>query len=428
MSARRFARLTVLLVMIAVVAAVATGCSVTSDRLVRSGPPKADAAGMTDAETAVAAVNDFGFDLLRAEPASDSQNTVLSPFSVHAALSMTLNGAEGETAEQMRKVLHLEAASRRQVNESWASLLGDVRSRSSEQELATANSLWTESDVAFKRRFLDADRMYFGAEVRSLDFATKDVAKAINDWVSDNTEGKITKIVDQVPDLAVLYLVNAIYFRGTWDEEFDANDSGPGDFKLGDSDVVTVERMNRSELMPYAQTDELQATRLPYRGGDSAFYVLLPTKDRTVADVEEGLSAESFAELRARLLASENATQVVFAMPKLGTATATELSGALSELGMPRAFDPLKAQFGPMATVLPDRNVFVSRVLHKTALDVTEKGTEAAAATVVEMSAGASAGESDPVVMRVDRPYLVAIVDEPTGVILFLAEINDPRK
>jgi serine protease inhibitor len=182
-------------------------------------PLRADAA-TRPSEKLAGAINDFGLQLLRATATTAGGNTIVSPASVHAALSMTANGASGQTDSQMRAVLRTGSMSSDETNRQWASLLGALDARSPRQTLEIANAMWALKGIAFKNAFLDADRDFFGAQVSTLDFQKDDVAGAINGWVSSNTHGMITRMVDQVPSDALLYLANAVYFKGDWVEPF----------------------------------------------------------------------------------------------------------------------------------------------------------------------------------------------------------------
>jgi serine protease inhibitor len=409
----------------AAMAAVAlAGCSIaTGASLVSAGKPALTSAKTVKTAALTTAIDDFGLDLLAATSGEASGNVIVSPASVHAALSMTVNGATGETAQQMRRVLHTSSMSATEANEQWASLLLQLASRSGDQTLEIANSLWARKGIAFKDPFLAADRDYFGAQLSRLDFTTDDVAGAINGWVSKSTHGMITKMINRVPGNAILYLANAVYFKGNWISPFAHEATAKETFTRGDGTKVKVDMMHASEAMPYAQNGVLQATRLTYQGADAAFYVLLPDQGVSVAAAIKSLEGTGFADLRGAMT-SNAATEVVLGLPKLDAEYSTSLKKALTSLGMPRAFDGTNAQFGGMASL--DVPIYIGDVIHKTKVKVDEKGTEAAAATVVEMEAGAAMPKVVPPRIVCDRPYLFAIVDERSGAMLFLGAVNDP--
>jgi serpin B len=412
---------------LAVVSFALTGCTAgvsAGAPFVMSGAPAKARTGVEPSDQFVGAVNDFGIDLLEASAKDATGNIVVSPASVHAALSMTVNGATDETAKQMRDVLRTSSISPAEANSQWAALLGGLAERSSDQTLTIANALFARKGIAFKAPFISADRDSFGAEVSAFDFKNDDVAGAINGWVSRNTRGMITKIVDRVPPNAILYLANAVYFKGDWATPFKHELTQKATFfPRTDGSSVAVDMMHATGFIPYAETPALQATKLAYAGNDSAYYIFLPKQGVGLDTAARSLGGTGFSELR-QALSSRGTTEVVLGLPKLDSDFATDLAKPLAEMGMPRAFDPFAAQFSAMADL--DEPIYISRVLHKTRIKVNELGTEAAAATVVEMTAGAAMPTHQPVSMICNRPYLFAIVDEKSGAMLFLGATKDP--
>lgn len=411
--------------MVAALSLAVSGCtsaSAVSSFVAPGRPLRADA----DADAAgglAAAIDDFGVDLLKVAASDDLGNVVVSPASVHAALSMTVNGATDETAKQMRTVLHTDSMTPAEANAQWAALLGALGKRSPEQKLEIANALWAQKSVAFKKPFIDADRDFFGAQLSTLDFGVDDVAGAINGWASKNTHGMITKMLDRVDPSAILFLANAVYFKGEWVLPFTRESTHKGPFTRADGSKVDVDMMNMSARLPYADNAALEATRLSYKGGDASFYILLPKPGVGLDAAMSSLGKNGFADLR-RTMASKPETEVIVGLPKLDTEYFTSLRKPLADMGMPRAFDPAGAQFSGMADF---GSVYIHDVLHKTKVKVDEKGTEVAAVTVVVMSRGAAlVGSVEPPRIVCDRPYLFAIVDEGSGAMLFLGAVNDP--
>lgn len=425
----KFSRCTVILFLAALGASVAVvGCAaptLSGALLVPSGQPqRADAVARPSDELA-GAINDFGLGLISAASANDSKNVIISPLSIHATLSMTANGASGETAEQMRHVLRTETMSSDDTNEQWASLLTGLASRDADQRLEIANSLWAREGIAFKKPFVDADREFFGAQVSTLDFEKDDVAAAINDWVSTNTHEMITSMVDRVPDSAILYLANAVYFEGDWVTPFEHEATNVQPFTRPDGSSVDVEMMHSVEQMPYYDSDSLQATRLMYTGNDSAYYVILPKRGVSLHDALADVEGTGFAKMR-ESMRSQGTTEVILGLPKLDVDFSAGLNRPLSSMGMPRAFDWELAQFSDIAD-LP-QPIYIGDVLHKAKIRVDEKGTVAAAATVVGMLAGSAGPVVEPPRIVCDRPYAFAIVDERSGAMLFLGTVNDPNE
>ncbi|PKQ15718.1 MAG: hypothetical protein CVT67_08350 [Actinobacteria bacterium HGW-Actinobacteria-7] len=415
------------------VAAAATlfalsGCAASTlaaATLVPSGQPLKADAQIQSTEPLTGAINEFGLDLLKACVAANetSGNVIVSPVSVHAALSMTVNGAKGETKQQMRGVLHTDSMSAKEANQQWASLLSALAERQPDQTLAIANSLWARQSVAFKKRFIDTDRDYFGAQVSTLDFANDDVAGAINGWVAKNTHGMITRIVEEVPSDTILYLANAVYFKGDWITPFEHESTYKQDFMRADGAKVEVDMMHATRPMPYAQNAAVQGTRLAYEGNDTGFYILLPKPGVDVDAAMDSLGASGLSDLR-KGMRSEGVTEVVLGLPKIDVDLTARLEKELDAMGMSRAFDPDNAQFSGVA----DQQISIGEVRHKTRVTVDEKGTEAAAATIVGLRwLGVEESPPKPRIVC-DRPYLFAIVDEQSGAMLFLGVVNDPTK
>ena len=418
------------LVAIVVLAGCATAVGAT---LISSGPPLRGDAKEQPSLRLAGAVNDFGLDLLKATTATGTtDNVIVSPASVHAALSMTANGATGQTEQQMRTVLHTQSISPSAANQQWASLLAGLESRSSDQTLKIANALWARKGIAFKKPFIDTDRDFFGAQVTTLDFVKDDVAGAINGWVANNTAGMITHIVNGVDPNAILFLTNAVYFKGEWATAFSPQDTHKQVFTRADGSTVRVDMMNAKEQLPdYAESATLQATRLQYKGGDSVFYVMLPKPGVSLEAAEASLEGTGFSNL-SNSMASIKRTlpgtsdEVVLGLPKLDASLSTSLAKPLAAMGMPRAFDQNTAQLSGMADLRAP--IYIVDVLHATKVKVDEQGTVAAAATAVEMGARGAATSTRTHTIICNRPYLFAIVDKRSGAMLFLGAVNDPTK
>jgi len=411
-------------------AAALSGCTTPAalgTELVSGGKP-AMVASAAVGEQLPPAINAFGLGLLKATAAAaePNGNVVVSPLSVHAALSMTANGAVGDTLKEMRTVLRTDAMDPADANAQWAALLAGLASRSPEQELDIANALFANKSVVFKQPFLDADRDYFGAQISEYDPAKDDVLGIVNGWVSKNTKGMIPKILDTVDPNAILYLANAVYFKGDWVTPFAHESTSKDKFTRADGTTVGVDMMRMSERLPYAKNATMQATKLLYKGLDTSFYVMLPRPGVSLDAARASLEGMGFSDMRAQMM-DPNLGEVILALPKLNTSFGTTLNQPLIDMGMPKAFDSKQADFSGMAGL--DVPIWIGRVLHKTKVIVDEKGTEAAAATVVEMTAGTAApGEMQIPEIICDRPYLFSIVDEKTGTMLFLGEVGDPTK
>ena len=364
----------------------------------------------------VDAANQFGFDLLRrARGGGPKDNLFLSPVSVSMALGMTLNGAGNATFDSMRTAMRLAGATLDVINAGYRNLIDLLRGLDPSSQFQIANSIWADAGTPFLPAFFAAGRSNFDAEVRALDFRALATVGTINDWVKTKTGGKIPTILDQISADEVLFLINAIYFKGSWRTAFDPKKTQDGPFRAADGTVQSVKTMVlQPTLQRYTSSRDFEIVELPYGNGAFAMTIVLPRADRTLADVTEGLDAARWAEWVADL----HDRDIGVAMPRFKLEYQRTLNDDLSALGMRVAFDPNLADFSRMAAVGPG-GLYITRVTHKTFVDVNEEGTEAAAATTVGIGL-----TSAPATMQIDRPFLFAIRERLTGTILFLGQIT----
>lgn len=405
----------------------------------QASPAAAPASTQSSAES----INAVGLDLAKLEP---SGNLLLSPFSIQTALAMTSAGASAHTLEEMRKTLHLageEAAiheALRNLSAEFEQLAAESAARvkrnretggpSSPVEVRVANRLFGQQDFGFKRPFLETVREQYGAPLETVDFRrdTEKCRQKINGWVEKQTQSKIRDLIgpNDLDRLSRLVLVNALYFKASWSESFSKGATRPSPFVLGSGERIEVPMMALTRRLGYARRDGFQAVRLPYEGGGFQFLVLVPDSGQKLATLEGRLTPRLLAEL-----GESEEQEVALSLPKFRIQGATlDLSASLQKLGMRRAFDQPKgsAEFERMAERKPDDYLAVSKVLHKTFLELDENGTEAAAATAVVMAkATAAAPGKPPVVVRVDRPFWFAVQHRNSGACLFIGRVNDPR-
>jgi serpin B len=361
------------------------------------------------------AANRFTFALFgRLGQAQRGSNVFVSPLSASMALAMTMNGAAGSTLDQMRSTLALGDAPPEEINRGYEGLITLLRGLDRAVEFRIANSIWHERTFPFHRSFFDAVRGPFGAEVRGLDFGSPSALSTINAWVNGQTNGKIPKILDQIPADARMYLLNAIYFKGSWRRRFDPARTENGQFTTAAGVTQPVRLMHSQHEMRYLETAELQAADLAYGGDAFAMTVILPKPGTDVETLAASLDGQRWTALVDGLRESE----VNLYLPKLKLEYERALNDDLEALGMRQAFVPGGADFTRMSPV--GRDLYISLVKHKSYVDVDEEGTEAAAVTSVEIRV-----VSAPIVptMRVDRPYLFAIRDRLSGTILFIGKI-----
>jgi serine protease inhibitor len=346
-------------------------------------------------------------------------NIVVSPYSVSTALSMAYNGAGSKTKTEMQNVLDYTGLSDEAVNQQNLSLYKSLMQVNPSSELTVANAMFANKNFEFVKAFMDSNQKYYGAKLETLDFADLSTVNKINNWVKDNTKSKIPNILDKVAPDAILYLVNAVYFKGVWLDEFKKDETQPVDFKLSNGSKKTVEMMNRSAKMSYFAGNNFQAVMLPYKDKRLQMCIFLPDKKSNITAFINSLTSESWSEWREQFRKEEGH----LGLPRFKVEYKTELSEVLKAAGMPCAFEDNCADFKKMI----EQNAMISRVLHKTYLEVNEKGTEAAAATAIEMSVtSAPMNPKPPFEMICDRPFVVAIRDEKTNAILFVGAIVDP--
>lgn len=361
------------------------------------------------------ASNAFGIALLgRIPPDAGSPNVLVSPLSVSLALGMTMNGARGATFDAMRNALAFDEIGQQAVNEAYRGLLDGLRARDPRVEFTIANSVWYEQTFDVHAPFLDVVRASFDAHVQPLDFRDPAAPAAINDWVSDRTGGRIEDLIQSIDPLDVMFLVNAMYFRAPWTTPFEPARTHDGPFTRLDGSTVTARMMTNDATFPAVLDDEVQIVELPY--GDSTYGMVLAAPAHGT-DFDEFLAGVTPAKWNAWTSALVPG-RVLLTMPRFRFAWGDLLNDALASLGMGIAFRPLEADF----TRIADRDdLYISRVIHKTFIAVDEEGTEAAAATAVGMSV-----TSLPPEVRFDHPFIFAIRERSTGVILFLGAIADP--
>jgi len=377
----------------------------------------------------------FAFDLYRflAEQEGEGKgNLFYSPYSISLALAMTYAGAHGETGEQMADALHFilpqddlhpafnaldQELARRGENAKGKQDADDQHPEGF--RLNIANAIWGQRDYTFLDAFLDTLASNYGAGLRVLDFAgsPEESRVTINDWISEQTEGKIEDLIPQgaIDSLTRLVLTNAIYFNAAWARPFEEDATQDGPFTLLDGSEVTVSMMHQTETFGYAEGDSYQVVELPYDGNEMSMLILLPREDKfgTFEGVLDAAQMES-------IVAGIEQKQVKLAMPKFEFESAFGLTRVLSEMGMPQAFSGA-ADFSAMTG---REDLFISEVLHKAFVSVDEAGTEAAAATAVIMSL--TAMPEEPVEVSVDHPFIFLIRDIETGAILFVGRVVDP--
>ena len=360
--------------------------------------------------------NQFGFELLKQLKEDEGENIFISPLSISIALAMTVNGADGETKQAMLEAIGQQGVSVADINESYQALINIIQYSDPSVQLSIANSLWGREDKNFDEKFIEANETFYGAKLTSLDFQDPSASKTINNWVKEKTEGKIEDIVeDEIHPNTVLFLINAIYFKGDWMEPFNENRTREKPFYNANGTETDVLMMANDGSFHYFEKELFQAVRLPYGEGRMAMDVYLPHQG--VDSFLEQLSSEQWQEWSG----SFQSKQGYLEMPRFTLEYEKSLVDVLKTLGMEIAFNENMANFSKMAEIPP--NLYISEVLHKSFIEVNEKGTEAAAATSVEIRE-----ESAPMYdfqMEVNRPFVYVIHDTTTETVMFIGTLED---
>jgi serpin B len=371
---------------------------------------------LTVAESTLAAAsNRFAFGMLaQARAEAPSATVFLSPLSASMALGMTLNGAAGETFDQMRAALGFGSLSQAEINAGYKGLLELLGGLDRTSELLVANSIWAESGFPFLPAFMTAGRDWFDAEVRNVSFADPAALDAVNAWVREKTSNKIPTLLDQIDRSTVMTLLNAVYFKGTWRQGFAKADTRTASFN-GTDGSQPVPMMHQEEETLYAETAMYQAVDLLYGNGGFGMTIVLPRPGVALGEALGTDPAQEWAALHTRF--SEQT--VALSLPRFQLNYRRVLTPDLRSLGMVLAFDDHRADFSRMAA--PPIQLFLSSVIQKTFVDVNEEGTEAAAATAVEV---VQTSMPQTHTMDVNRPFLVAIRERFSGTLLFLGQVT----
>lgn len=343
-------------------------------------------------------------------------NTFFSPYSIASALTMTYGGARGNTAAEMARALRLPHegdANHTAFAELRTTLLAAARETG--QQLNIANGLCIV-DLDIRPEFRELLQRHYAAEIFPGDL------DRINAWVKEQTRDRIHPILEELPADTAAVLLNAIYFKGAWETEFDKNHTHDAPFHVSPDLRREVPLMHRTGEIRHLQTETLQAVSLPYRGGKFSMVVLLPREPGALAEIEAGLDGESLNALLTRLDRSRP-REVQLYLPRFKLETEYDLVDPMRALGMNDAFDPLRADFSAMAGSPGD--LFIGGIIHKAFVEVNEEGTEAAAATAVVMRM-TSMPMDPPPVFRADHPFLFLIREHGTGAILFAGRLTDP--
>ncbi len=360
--------------------------------------------------------NRFGFSLFSELMAEDfNENIFISPISIYLALLSTYNGAEGETKEAMAKTLNLKEMKLDSLNTALSDLHQFLRRPIPQVELKIANSLWARKGISLKREFLERNRKFFKAKIKTLDFSQPSAIKEINQWVRKNTKGKIEKIIEKIERNVVLFILNAVYFQGKWQREF-PKEKTKEDFFYSPRGEEKILLMSQSGRFLYLKKENWAAVALPYGKGEMSIYLFLPDTNFPLASLVQWLGGRW-----EEVLKEFDEREGEISLPRIHLTYEKSFKEILKRMNMAIAFDPKKADFTGMSG---EGGLFINDVRHKTYLSITEEGTEAAAVTSVEMALTALPERFHLVF---NRPFFFAIRDNRTGLILFTGAFFTPK-
>ena len=389
-----------------------TACSqVSANDLMKDVPAKAVDV-LPDMDAGAAAAADFGVRLFKTSM-EEGENTLISPLSVLYALAMTANGADGETLTQMEQVLGMDVDN---LNSYMLAYL-DLLPESKDYKMSLANSIWFKDDPNFtvEQSFLQTNADYYGAGAYKAAF-DEGTRNDINNWVKEHTDGMIPEIIDEIPDEAIMYLVNALAFDAKWADEYEEHQIREGRFTMEDGTRQDVDMMH-SEEYTYLEDEMATGFIKYYKDRKYAFVAMLPNEGVSVSQYVDSLTGEHLREL----LNNPQDLTVFASIPKFETEYDIEMSEVLQEMGMTDAFDWRVADFSRLGAYNVDgMNICINRVLHKTFISVSEQGTRAGAATAVEMVAEGAMEIVEFKEVVLDRPFVYMLIDCETNLPFFI--------
>ncbi|SHJ49316.1 serpin B [Tangfeifania diversioriginum] len=369
----------------------------------------------------VEADNEFGFELFQKVYSAEKkyENIMVSPLSVSLALAMTYNGANAETKIAMEETLKLYGLTPDEINTSYQTLIEALKSLDKKVVLEIANAIFYRDDFSVEPDFVSVNQNYYDAEVSALDFESPDALKTINGWVAEKTKDKIESILDRITPDNVMFLLNAIYFKGIWASEFEKKNTVERDFHLENGAAIQTDFMQQENPVLYNENDLFQAIQLPYGQGNFSMSVFLPQVNKSLQDVMENLDKENWKSW----MENFSERNVKIQLPKFKYEYEIKLNDILSEMGMRIAFTG-GADF---TGINKNADLYIDYVKHKSFIEVNEEGTEAAAVTVVAVNE-LSAGGGGSIPFNANRPFLFAITEKSTGAILFVGTVKNPQK
>lgn len=360
--------------------------------------------------------NSFSLKLLKqvATTSTNNKNLMLSPLSISMAIAMTSNGSNGTTLEGIRNTLGVNAFTEEQVNKYYEHLIADLPALDPKATVKIANSIWYRNNFTVAAPFLQTNTNSYKAAVEAVDFSNPASVTKINNWVSSQTNGKIPTIIDAIPQNAMMYLINAVYFKSVWQYPFDKIKTAKSAFYVSPTSTVQADFMNANTTFKIGGKTDASVYELPYGNGKYSMVMVLPAADKTVSDLLSTLDTTKWKGWLSNLSTVKRDIQ----MPKFKFAYDIGLNETLKLLGMATAFDEYAADF---TRINSKGGLYITEVKHKSFIEVNEEGTEAAAATSVEIGV-----TSLPQPIIINRPFLFAIREVKSGLILFSGVVKNP--
>ena len=361
--------------------------------------------------------NSFAFDIFKKvlDNSAESDNIIISPLSISSALSMTVNGANGPTRDSMLATLRMNGLTPEIINNSYKDLTASLLSVDQRVLISVANSVWIENNFVTKKSFADILSQYYNAESKSFSISDPMVPKQVNSWIEDKTNGLIKNMVDQLDPRTVMLLINAIYFKGKWNSQFDKVNTVPGPFYKSDGTTAQTQMMKQTSEYNIFNGEEFTLAEFAYGQGNFVMDVILPTEKDGLKTITPLITNNNINTWLRQMV--KRKTELTF--PKFKYGFKKELKDILEAMGMGIAFGD-KADFSNIS----DFATQLSFVLHQAFIETNEEGTEAAAATVVGIIA--TSAPAGPIVLNIDHPFLYIIRETSTNSILFIGKVADP--
>jgi len=364
--------------------------------------------------------NDFGIELFTKVARNEAENFMLSPLSASAALTMLLNGCEGDTYQQLRSTLkYPEDITPDEINEAYKSLVEQLLEADKKVKLALANAIFYRDGFLVKEPFLNSMQTDFSAFIESLDFSAPSALDVINGWASDNTNGKIDKVLNEIRDDAVMFIMNALYFKGDWTMQFDESLTEDRMFYPDGREGLMVSTMTGKVRSKIYSGDNYRAVELPY--GRTNFTMIIMVPDETVADFTGNFTGSEWKALTDTFGGMDDYTEAEVFMPLYKFSYEKFLNNQLKSMGMVDAFISSMADLSGIS----EAQIFVSFVKQNTFVEVNEKGTEAAAVTTIGINV--TSVPATPPVFAVDKSFVFAIRERTTNTILFMGQVMEPE-